>query len=172
MNYPPTEPHSHRLTDDGVYPNNPDLPLLIYPQAVPVAGRAPAEAFETLFRSNGWGDSWRDGIYDYHHYHSTAHEVLGIFSGTARVAFGGEQGIVLEVHAGDVVVIPAGVAHRNLGASGDLGVVGAYPDGQEWDMNTGKPGERPKADRAIAAVPLPAADPVHGRDGPLVRIWK
>lgn len=172
MAQPETAPRSHHLVDDGVYPNNPDLPLLIYPQAVAVTGRTPAEAFERLFGSNGWGDSWRDGIYDYHHYHSTAHEVLGVFSGTARVAFGGDKGVVLEVHAGDVVVIPAGVAHRNLGASGDLGVVGAYPEGQSWDMNTGTPGERPKADRAIAAVPLPVADPVFGPNGPLVRLWR
>lgn len=163
---------AYRIAETPAFPNNPGLPLLVYSLAVPVTGPEPAEAFETLFRSNGWGDSWRDGIYDYHHYHSTAHEVLGVFSGTARVAFGGDQGIVLEVHAGDVVVIPAGVAHRNLGASGDLGVVGAYPDGQEWDMNTGKAGERPEADRAIAAVPLPAADPVYGPNGPLVRMWK
>jgi len=163
---------THRIPENPPFPNNPELPLLVYPQAVPLTGPQPAAAFESRFRANGWADPWRDGIYDYHHYHSTAHEVLGIFSGSARIAFGGDGGVVLEVRGGDVVVIPAGVSHKNLGASGDLGVVGAYPLGQDWDMNTGKPGERPAADRAIAAVPLPAADPVFGPDGPLVRLWK
>jgi len=174
MPFSPNNTHvqTHHLTDDGVFPNNPNLPLLVYPQAVAITGLKPAVAFETRFGSNRWGDSWRNGIYDYHHYHSTAHEVLGVFSGSARVACGGDGGVVLEVHAGDVVVIPAGVAHKNLGSSGDFGVVGAYPEGQDWDMNTGKPGERPKADRAIATVPLPHADPVFGAAGPLVSLWK
>ena len=106
------------------------------------------------------------------HYHSSAHEVLGVFSGSARVQFGGETGIVLEVRAGDVVVIPAGVSHRNLGASRNFGVVGAYPNGQSWDMQYGKPGERPAADQRIARVPIPATDPVCGVDGPVCALWK
>ena len=98
--------------------------------------------------------------------------VLGVFSGAARVQFGGENGVVLEVRAGDVVVIPAGVSHKNLGASRDFGVVGAYPKGQRWDMQYGKPGERPAADARIARVDMPAADPVLGETGPLVSLWR
>ncbi|HXO96731.1 MAG TPA: hypothetical protein VN857_09120, partial [Chthoniobacterales bacterium] len=75
------------------------------------------------------------------------------------------------VRAGDVIVIPAGVGHKNLGASDDFGVVGAYPGGRHWDLLTGKPGERPKADQNIAALPLPDNDPVYGPDGPLRKIW-
>ena len=44
---------------------------------------------------------------------------------------------------GDVIVIPAGVAHQNISASDDFGVVGAYPDGREWDLLRGRSGERP-----------------------------
>jgi uncharacterized protein YjlB len=116
--------------------------------------------------------TWRNGIYSYHHYHSTAHEVLGCYRGSAKVQFGGESGIVEELSAGDVVIIPAGVGHKNLGASADFAVVGAYPRGQDYDMNYGKPGERPRADENIARVPLPETDPIFGKDGPLLRHWR
>jgi uncharacterized protein YjlB len=76
-----------------------------------------------------------------------------------------------KIHAGDVVIIPAGVAHKNLGASSDFGVVGAYPGGREWDMNYGRAGERPKSDETIASVPMPKADPIYGAGGPLFQYW-
>jgi uncharacterized protein YjlB len=164
--------HAYRVPATSVFPNNADLPLLVYPGALPATGSRPAAAFEACFRTNRWGNSWRNGIYDIHHYHSTAHEVLGVCGGSARVAFGGEGGLVLEVRAGDVVVIPAGVAHRNLEETRGFAVVGAYPEGQRWDMNTGRPGERPAADERIARVPLPAADPAFGVNGPLMALWR
>ena len=167
----PPEVVCETIEGDGTYPNNSALPLLAYRNAVKLPARDPAAAFEALFRANGWGGSWRNGVYGYHHYHSTAHEVLGVYGGTARVQLGGEAGIVVEVHAGDVVIIPAGVAHKNLGASADFRVVGAYPRGQRPDMNTGREGERPRADRNIARVGLPEADPVYGASGPLVKHW-
>ena len=163
---------SHLLTDNGVFPNNANCPLLVYPQALALSGSEPAALFEALFTQNHWPAAWRNGVYGFHHYHSSAHEVLGVFSGSARVQFGGENGIMLEVKAGDVVVIPAGVSHKNLGASRNFGVVGAYPKGQKWDMNTGKPGERPAADERIARVAMPAGDPLFGAGGPLCALWK
>lgn len=163
----------HQLVeDDGTYPNNGRLPLLVYPDALVLPDRDPAAAFERLFADHQWGGSWRNGVYAFHHYHSTAHEVLGIYGGTAEVQFGGPQGPVFSVAAGDVVVIPAGVAHKNLGSSADFRVVGAYPLGQRPDMNRGAAGERPDADERIARLPLPAADPVHGRAGPLLTLWQ
>jgi uncharacterized protein YjlB len=167
------EPTAHRFADDGAIPNNPTLPFLVYPGAVELAGAAdPAAIFEELFAANGWGGSWRDGIFTFPHYHSNAHEVLGIACGSATVRFGGSTGIVLEVRAGDVAVLPAGTGHQNLGASGDLLVVGAYPHGQEdYDLCRGGPSERPRALDNIAHVPLPDADPVYGRPGPLVEQW-
>ena len=146
--------------------------MLIYPGALALQGDEPAASVEELFRRNGWSGAWRNGIYSYHHYHSTAHEVLGCFSGSAKVQFGGEKGFIEEFSAGDVVLIPAGVAHMNLGASRDFGVVGAYPEGQDYDMNEGEESERPKADQNILRVPLPKSDPVFGKDGPLVQLWK
>ena len=163
---------AHRFEDDGAIPNNPRLPLLVYPGAVAVSGADPAAAFEKIFADNGWSGSWRNGIYPFPHYHSTAHEVLGIARGEAKVRFGGDTGIVLDVHAGDVVVIPAGVGHQNLGASGDLLVVGAYPGGTDFDLCRGWPEERPRVLENIGQVPLPTADPVYGREGPLLAEWR
>jgi uncharacterized protein YjlB len=161
----------HLLKDDGTYPNNERLPLLVYQGVLNLSEDNPAGSIEDLFAANGWGSSWRNGIYGYHHYHSTAHEVLGVYSGSARVQFGGEHGVTLSVSPGDVVIIPAGVAHKNLGASQNFRVVGAYPRGQSWDMNYGNADERPRADQNIARVPLPGSDPVYGADGPLFDHW-
>jgi uncharacterized protein YjlB len=162
---------SEILVDDGTFPNNDKLPLMVYKNAIAIPTQDPAGAVERIFRENEWGNSWRNGIYTYHHYHSTAHEVLGIYGGTVTVQLGGPNGIIVEGAAGDVIIIPAGVAHKNLGSSGDFRCVGAYPPGQDWDMNYGKPGERPKADQNIAKVPLPNNDPVYGADGPLIKGW-
>src|SRR5262245_63617582 len=115
-----------------------------------------------MFEANGWFSSWRNGLFSVHHYHSTAHEVLGVYQGRVTARLGGERGAPITLVAGDVVVIPAGVAHKNDGASADFRVVGAYPAGTSPDMQYGKPGERPGTDRAIARIGLPAGDPVGG----------
>jgi len=162
---------SELLTDDGTFPNNEKLPLLVYKNAISIPGKNPAGAIERIFHDNGWGGSWRNGIYPYHHYHSTAHEVLGIYEGEVKVQLGGPKGLTIEGRAGDVIIIPAGVAHKNLGSSADFSCVGAYPPGQSWDMNFGKPGERTKADQNIGNVPLPTTDPVYGNDGHLQKSW-
>jgi uncharacterized protein YjlB len=115
--------------------------------------------------------SWRNGIFDFHHFHSTAHEVLAILRGHASVQLGGPGGARFEVAAGDVLVLPAGTGHRNLGSSPDLLVAGAYPRGQSWDLRRGDPGEHDEVLANIAAVALPATDPVLGPAGPLVELW-
>lgn len=164
-------PETALFKDDGVIPNN-RLHLLLYRAVLPVDGDDPATQVVQLFASNNWTNSWRNGIYPFHHYHSTSHEVLGVYRGSVTVRLGGEQGKDFNVGAGDVIVIPAGVGHKNLGSSEDFGVVGAYPDGRTWDLLTGKPGERPQADRNIASLPIPDNDPVYGEGGPLREIWR
>ena len=168
INPPHTIPYY--LKDDGLIPNN-TLPLLVYQGALSLPVSEPAAAIEALFKSHQWGNSWRNGVYRFHHYHSTAHEVLACFGGEARVQFGGEQGVIVTVKKGDVVVIPAGVGHKNLGDTSDFRVVGAYPPNQTWDLLRGRPGERPQADENIARVPLPSTDPVYDAAGPLVEHW-
>jgi uncharacterized protein YjlB len=130
----------------------------------------PERAFEALFRSNGWQGVWVDGIYDYHHYHSTAHEVLGIAKGYACVQFGGPQGIAAELKAGDAVVIPAGVGHCLLEGR-DLVAVGAYPEGQDWDLCQATEADHAKALENIPWVTLPKLDPVFGPAGPVLSLW-
>ncbi|MBD3240628.1 MAG: cupin domain-containing protein [Chitinivibrionales bacterium] len=160
------------LPDDGIYPNNEQLPLLVYENVLPLSGDEPASQALEHFERNGWGDGWVNGMYTFQHYHSTAHEAIAVVQGSARIQLGGpEKGITLYVGRGDVVVIPAGVAHRKLDSTGDFAVVGAYPPGQHYDMQYGKPGERPQADERIRRVELPQTDPVFGHEGPLKSHW-
>jgi uncharacterized protein YjlB len=162
---------SHLLVENGSFPNNGRLPLLII-NGVFEKSRVSPERFEQLFTSNLWPAAWRNGIYSFHHYHSMAHEVLGVYRGWVEACFGGPDGLILRAEEGDVIIIPAGVSHCNKGQSSDFRVVGAYPQGQNWDMKYGKEGERPAVDQVISTVPLPAADPVAGKDGPLTALWE
>ncbi len=160
------------LRDDGMFPNNAKLPLLVYQGAMELGRNNSASIVEDLFESNSWSGSWRNGIYSYHHYHSMAHEVLGVYSGSAKVQMGGENGVTLTVCRADVVIIPAGVAHKNLGASADFRVVGAYPQGQRPDLCYGNAGERLQTAHNIVKVPMPQKDPVHGAGGPMNKHWR
>jgi len=126
----------------------------------------------SLFEQNGWGDSWHNGIYDYAHYHSQTHEVLGIARGRARVRFGGAKGRALRLKAGDVVILPAGTGHQRLGGTKDLLVVGAYPPKGKYDECRATPKEHERAQVAIRKVALPRKDPVFGREGPLLQLWE
>ncbi|HVY12641.1 MAG TPA: cupin [Alphaproteobacteria bacterium] len=166
------EPEVYRFRDDGVIPNNPNCPLLIYRKAVRLPiGMDPAGIFEQLFQKNGWGKAWRNGIYDFAHYHSRTHEVLGIARGRALVRIGGDVGLDIDIKAGDALIIPAGVGHQRLKASKNLLVVGAYPAEGEYDEFRAEPSNREKAMAAIAQVPAPKTDPLFGAEGPLVKLW-
>ena len=162
-----TEPLAFTFEDDGSIPNS-TLPLLVYRNAVP----ADPAAIERIFAANGWPPAWRNGVHPFHHFHSSAHEVLGVARGEASVLFGGPDGTVLPVQAGDVVVVPAGVAHCNQGQSSDLLIVGAYPEnGPSPDLRRGKPEEHDAAKRAVEGVPLPAKDPTGSIDTALPQLW-
>lgn len=162
-----------RFRDDGSIPNNPELPLVRYRSPIRIPdGADPAALFEALFARNGWQDSWRNGIYDYVHYHSRTHEVLGVARGHARIRFGGNKGRVFKLRPGDVVILPAGTGHQSLSASKDLLVVGAYPRSGKYDECTGLSKEHDNAVRSIPKVPLPKKDPVYGADGPLLDLWR
>lgn len=166
------EVQQHFFEDDGRIPNNPELPLLVYPGVLGKSALEPSRHKE-LLAGNGWRGAWVNGVFPFHHYHSTSHEVLCVVGGSARIEFGGPRGETVEVEAGDAVVIPAGVGHRNAGSSEDFKVVGAYPRGQEsYDLRTGEEGERPKVLQNIRAVQLPEADPLFGEDGPVMARWR
>jgi uncharacterized protein YjlB len=166
------KPQISRFQDDGLIPNNPDLDFIQYRSAVRLQrSEDPAAVFEVLFEKNGWTGAWRNGIYDYVHYHPQTHEVLGLAAGKARVQFGGPKGKVLALKAGDVVILPAGTGHQALSASKDLVVVGAYPAKGKYDEYEGSLQEHGRALRMIPKVSLPTKDPVYGSDAGLRRIW-
>jgi uncharacterized protein YjlB len=158
--------------DDGIVPNHPRFPLLVYRGAVTLGGKFdPATIIDMLFETNGWGRSWRDGVYDFVHYHSRIHEAMGVARGTARIEFGGVKGRVLRMKAGDVAVLPAGTGHRLIEASRNFLVVGAYPESGTYDEITDTR-DRPEMIKRIAKVRKPARDPVYGTHGPLSQRWR
>lgn len=166
-----TEPQSILFPDSGAIPNNPRLAVLIYAKCFDAGGDG-AATVERLFAKNGWPPEWRDGIFDFHHYHSTAHEALGIAKGEVTVMLGGPDGKEFTLSAGDVVVLPAGTGHRRISRPGGLLVVGAYPRGQSWDLIREEPEKKVAAMKRIAEVKLPESDPVLGGKGPLIRMWR
>ena len=164
----PAEIVELRFADDGVFPNS-RLPVLVYRGVTEGDGPEP---LEKLFNRNGWPAQWRDTVFTFHHYHSKSHECLGVAAGHATLRLGGPMGEEVRVEAGDVVVIPAGVAHQRVTASADFTVVGAYPPGEEtYDTLRGNPEDRPKADGNIAKLAVPESDPVIGKTGPLTQRW-
>ncbi|MDO8396594.1 MAG: hypothetical protein Q7T45_02125 [Bradyrhizobium sp.] len=164
------EPLAFVFADDGLVPNNP-MPFLVYKGAIDVANAHPERTIEGLFGANGWGEMWRNGVYDYLHYHATVHEALGVARGRAQVRFGGDHGREFEIAAGDVAILPAGTGHQRLSASADFCVVGAYPPGPPMDLVRPTKEAHAKALKSIPQVKLPNTDPVRGADGPLVRLW-
>jgi uncharacterized protein YjlB len=143
-------------------PNHPSFAVLIY-RGVEAASRS-AEDCRGWFAVHGWGGSWVNGVLDFHHFHSTSHEVLGVVGGHATLELGGPQGQTFEVVRGDVLVLPAGTGHRRVDSHGGFTVVGAYPAGQEnYDLLRGDdPAEVARAHVRIAALAKPPDDPVGG----------
>lgn len=151
---------SFQLDENGWVPNNPRLPLLLHRAVESGECEAVARAFERRFARHGWPPRWRDSIFDYHHYHSTAHEALGVAAGRATLILGGPGAKTVHLTAGDALVLPAGTGHCRIWASDDFLVVGAYPQGQDWDICRDAPTKA--ACERIASLPAPRRDPVSG----------
>ncbi|MFZ0746861.1 MAG: cupin [Terracidiphilus sp.] len=164
-----TAPEAMQLSRNGWMPNNEELPVLLYRRAFTVNGDT-ASTMENVFERNGWPAQWRDGVYDFHHYHSTAHEVLGFAAGRGRLMLGGEGGHEVIVEARDVAVLPAGTGHCRLDASSDFLVIGAYPAGETWDICRSAPDAATLT--RMRKVSFPASDPISGPGGPLVKHWR
>ncbi len=159
------------ILPNGFFPNNRRFPLLLYKQTFAMTSQLP-QALQELLQRNHWGNSWIDSIYDSHHYHSTTHEVLVMIEGEGTVQFGGDDGKIYGVSQGDVVIIPAGVAHKSLSLSKNFQCIGAYPWRVDGDMKYGKAREHPQVDEQIKNAGLPKSDPVFGVQGLLFDYWK
>jgi uncharacterized protein YjlB len=168
-----TKASVYSFKDDGLTPNNPRWPVIIYRRAVRFPRDLdPAAIIEDIFERNGWGDSWRDGVYDYLHYHSQTHEVLGVARGSAQVRLGGGKGRTLKVSAGDVLILPAGTGHQSLKTGRNFLVVGAYPPNGTYDECLPEPKQHAVGVRRVKKVGLPRKDPLFGTAGALFRYWK
>jgi uncharacterized protein YjlB len=161
---------TYEFDRDGGIPNS-VMPLVIYRRALAPDGDL-AHAFEETFAAHRWTNSWRDGSFEFHHFHSNAHEVLGVARGQARVRFGGPNGKTLELGPGDVAILPAGTGHRREHASADLLVIGAYPDGADYDIRRGDLAEFAEVSANVRQVPLPREDPIDGKSGRLFTLWR
>lgn len=170
-----TNPHIRHfvLARNAYFPNS-SLPVLIYKNVIelPQQKNKAATIVQKLFLSRGWSNSWRNGIYDFHHYHSNTHECMAVCAGSANIILGGPNGKRVKVQQGDVIILPAGVGHRCTAKTGDFRVVGAYPQGKDYDTNTGTAAEFKKALKTIRAVRIPKSDPVFGSQGFLKGYWK
>ena len=164
---------SLKLHANKNFPNS-KLDILIYKGAcvLPKQKNKAADILQKIFLKNGWSNTWRNGIYTFHHYHSTTHEVLGICSGKASVILGGPRGKTISLEMGDVLILPAGVGHKCLQASKSFLCIGAYPQGKDYDTNLGKASELEAALKRIKKLGIPSKDPVFGKQGFLKSFWK
>jgi uncharacterized protein YjlB len=158
---------------NGLVPNS-RFPVLIHRAAVTAgAGGDLADAIEETFRRHDWLNNWRElGVYDYYHFHSTSHEVLGMARGHITLRLGGEGGSVVKLTAGDVLVLPAGTSHIRLENSNDSQMVGGYPDGRNWDLIRDEfltENEARAAVKLIGSLPIPTRDPVTGEP---MTLWR
>jgi uncharacterized protein YjlB len=165
------QPDQFIIKDNGIFPGS-RLPVLHYKAVLIIPVFFAARQIKQRFKENDWTNTWRDGVYAYDHYHSNTHETMAVIKGQTRLLLGGENGQEIVLQKGDVIVIPAGVAHRNLGKMKDVICIGSYPGGRNFDMNYGKAGERPKADQNISKLELPDLGPLYGINDPLLKIWK
>ena len=164
------EPTLHVFEPDGGVPNS-RLPLAFWRGRLPADARS-GPAANALFRKNGWQGTWVYTVFPFWHFHTRGHEALACVAGRARIGFGGDHGIEVDVAVGDVCVIPAGVGHRRLDSSPDFLMAGGYPPDQEGniirigDLDDGTiAGE-------IAALALPETDPISGQVDGVVAAWR
>lgn len=167
---PPKEIINQLIDKNGYFPNNQRHPFIIYRQALSFTNQT-TKMVQEFLRNNSWVNSWVNGIYNYDHYHSNNHEVLIIFSGSCTILIGGGNKMKYDITTGDVIIFPAGVSHKNLASSPNFQCIGAYSLDLAYDMNYGKPEEHPRVDLNINHVPLPASDPIYGKNGWLFNYW-
>ncbi|KAI9806528.1 MAG: hypothetical protein M1833_003715 [Piccolia ochrophora] len=197
----PTDPEKYYFTSTHHVPNS-RLPALIYRSAIPRQsnGEPPtAEWTRECIEKNEWMQGGVFKTFKAHHFHSVTHECYAVFRGSSRLLLGrgplddaaSHDGQEVDVTVGDVVVLPAGVAHCSLSSEDDYEYVGLYPKvrcatqghlnhvtdilqgSPRYDNNFCKagPDETKRKAEVCEQVAIPNHDPVFGAGGPLVSIW-
>jgi uncharacterized protein YjlB len=152
------------------FPNNEFLPVLHYKNVLQLGILFNGWRIRKHFKRNGWSNSWRNTIYDFDHYHSNTHEVMAVIKGKATLILGGDDGQKITIEKGDVLIIPAGVSHRNASPATKCRCIGAYPNGIDYDMRYGTD-EGTKALENIKQVKVPDKDPLFGNGGEIRHYW-
>lgn len=162
----------YRIKENPPYPNSP-LPVIHYAKVLDdfVEGVDAEEATKNLLKENNYTNAWTGGIHPYHHFHSNTHEVLVCIEGQATVQLGGPGEKEFPFKKGDAFLLPAGVAHKCVEASDDFSIIGAYPDGVEFDMQTGDTENYDAIQQRANDVPIPEKDPLTGSDGAVQGYW-
>lgn len=155
------------------FPNN-SLPILYYKNALKdsLEESYTAQDVLDLFASNGYTNGWINGIHTDHHFHSNTHEVLACVESEGRVQLGGTDGDVFPFRKGDILLLPAGVAHQKVDAEQGFRVVGAYPDDLSPDMQMGNADDYEAIRSRVANVDKPKTDPLTGSPGAVDEYWK
>ncbi|KAI9375489.1 hypothetical protein BJX61DRAFT_531558 [Aspergillus egyptiacus] len=172
-----TMPNTYYLPPTDYAPNNP-LPILHYQNVLPqprtedgVTKFLTANKWE---KRGTWGPIWQS------HFHPNSHECYGVFQGSSTLLLGAagddgtsDVGLRVTVHAGDVVVLPAGTGHSSVESTVDYRYIGVYPTGcPRWRNEFGTRRIDSKSFRdEIAGVGFPEEDPVYGKNGPLIQLW-
>lgn len=150
---PPEEIINRIVNENGHFPNNPELPFLLYKKSLKISS---SKELDQLFKDNGWRGNRREGIYTYH-FRSHVHETIAIYDGSCSIQIGGPGGFIYNLEKGDVLIIPAGVSHKNLGCTKDFKCVGAYFHSKAASLTLSR---------------LPKTDPIYGSKGFLFNYWK
>lgn len=166
-----TNPDIFYFKDDGLTPNS-HLPVLIYRGLFDDKYESCEEWLEEKFTANGWVRTCQKPLFDYYHYHSNTHEVLGVCEGRGFIQLAADNGVKTEIVKGDVVLIPAGVGHFCINHSVDFAVVAGYPNNAVPDVKKAHPEEREGALENIKKVPAPEFDPVlRDEEEGLLKFW-
>src|SRR5699024_3881969 len=162
------------LNEEKPYPNNP-LPVLYFENVLAASLEEEYNGDDVLqlFTNNGYTNGWKNRIIDQHHFHSSAHESLTYTEGKLCVKLGGENGEMLTIRKGDVLLLPAGSAHKKLEATANHEIVGAYPlNDSDYDFQYGDASDYEMIKKSIENVNLPDTDPVTGAPGNIQQFWE
>lgn len=141
----PSPPEAYFIKRSTPHVPNSILPVLFYRSALSVDPTLDTAC--DMIEPSNWIKGGVFKHYPIHHFHSVTHECYAILKGSSRLLLGrgpldpaNDEDLEVDLNVGDVIVLPAGVAHCWLKSSGDYEYVGLYPKVCEifikvWDGN-------------------------------------